>query len=215
MFTRVYKFYSKRWALDALAKKRLKISTLSDLNDPFEFIGPSSSDRNQRFIWHKSAKEVFQERGLISFSKSWSNPVIWSHYAENHRGAALGFDVSSKWLTRVRYRSKRLTMPDLSKASEQSKIHLFEMGQATKYIHWKYEQEYRVFVTLDTPDEGKYFKDFDGDMVLREVVLGPNFEGRSEDIFCAFGSRDIEVVTTRLAFNSYSVVRQRLASQQK
>lgn len=33
---RVYHFLSARWGLDDLGKKRLKIATFDDLNDPFE-----------------------------------------------------------------------------------------------------------------------------------------------------------------------------------
>jgi len=212
---RVYKFYSKKWALDALAKKRLKISTLHDLNDPFEFIYSTSRDSVQRKIWHKAAMGIFESNGLISFSKSWSNPVIWSHYGENHRGAALGFDVSDDWLWEVSYRSKRNPLPDLNLLSDAEKIELFRKSVSTKYLHWKYEKEYRVFVELNTPDNGLFFKEFDDDIVLKELIIGPKSDLSSDEVHNAFGADPLEITTSRLAFNTYSVVKQKHKSRQK
>jgi hypothetical protein len=39
---RVYHFLPERWAIEDLVKKRLKVSLLDDLNDPFELKGKRS-----------------------------------------------------------------------------------------------------------------------------------------------------------------------------
>jgi hypothetical protein len=41
---RVFKFLSKKFALDNLTKHRIKISEYSDMNDPFELRGAVLSD---------------------------------------------------------------------------------------------------------------------------------------------------------------------------
>jgi len=45
---RVYKFYAREWGLEALERRRLKVSTLHDLNDPFEFQNDTSEDGSQK-----------------------------------------------------------------------------------------------------------------------------------------------------------------------
>jgi hypothetical protein len=42
---RVYHFLPKRWAIKDIVKKRLKVSLLDDLNDPFELMGIHVKDR--------------------------------------------------------------------------------------------------------------------------------------------------------------------------
>src|SRR4051812_19012660 len=103
----VYHFVSSDYGLDDIRKRRIKIATISDVNDPFELV-PSSKDKiiRQRFrIWRWQFDRQF---GMLCFSRSWRNPVQWSHYAAKHTGLCLGFDIQSNVLTRVRYSSKRL-----------------------------------------------------------------------------------------------------------
>lgn len=209
---RLYKFYSKEWALDALRKQRLKISTIGDLNDPFEFVGSTSSNPEQRRIWHKATLHMFASNGLISFAEHWSNPVLWSHYADRHRGAALGFDVNDKFLWKVKYRSARKALPDLTQLSANQRLDLIKDSVQTKFLHWNYEAEQRIFVNLDPKEEenGLYFKDFDDDLVLKEVIIGVRSDLTSTQIAKSLDDKTCPHVTTsRLAFGSYRVVPQR------
>jgi hypothetical protein len=41
-------------------------------------------------------------------SRSWENPVLWSHYAEGHKGVCLGFDVKEELLEEVKYADELL-----------------------------------------------------------------------------------------------------------
>jgi len=214
---RVYKFYSRKWAKDALIKQRLKIATLDDLNDPFEFLDATSLQPEQRSAWHKAILGVFEKNGLISFSETWSNPVLWSHYGDRHFGAALGFDVSNERLRKVIYRSKRGKLPDLSMCSKDEKFRRMNLATHTKFKHWEYEQERRVFVTLNDADEnGRFFKDFDKEIVLREFIIGARSKLTSAEVKEAQGDNgSIDIITTRLAFNSYKIVRQKRSDLQK
>ena len=107
---RAYKFYNARWGLDALFRQRLKLSTSDDINDPFEFLatGPNKASRAEA---KRVRNELFSETGLISFSANWSEPVLWSHYADNHRGLVLGFDLPKETCFPVCYTDKRIQIP--------------------------------------------------------------------------------------------------------
>src|SRR5262245_41638916 len=105
---RVYHFVNSTFGLDDLRRRRLKIATLSDLNDPFELIGPASSDRQLREAFCHVKEQLALNHCMICFSRQWSNPVQWSHYADKHRGVCLGFDVADAVLTAVTYQAKRL-----------------------------------------------------------------------------------------------------------
>ena len=55
---RVYKFLHAKWALDDLDKRRLKIATFDDLNDPFELWPVDLSNPMVRFAFSKVKEEM-------------------------------------------------------------------------------------------------------------------------------------------------------------
>jgi hypothetical protein len=86
----VYKFLTAAYALEDLTKRRMKISTFSDINDPFELAGAKSSDPAvQDFL----TRHIHQKYGALCFSRKWSNPMLWSHYSDKHKGICLGFEI--------------------------------------------------------------------------------------------------------------------------
>ena len=86
----------------------------------------------------------------------------------------------------------------------------------TKYSHWRYEKEWRAFVTVEDrdPDTGLYFVDFSERLQLREVVVGALSTITRSELSDALGGLATEVQTAkaRLAFQSFRVVRQRKAA---
>src|SRR5687767_14278862 len=95
---RVYHLSNAEFALSNIALRRIKISRFSDLNDPFELLGANLKDKNYREAFRLTRDELHNDKGLLCFSRSWGNPVLWSHYADKHRGICLGFDVSDHLL---------------------------------------------------------------------------------------------------------------------
>lgn len=214
---RVYHFLSRKWGLDDLERRRLKIATLNDLNDPFELLGYSSRDPLIRAAFNRTKDQMAQSTGLLCFSRSWRNPVQWGHYADRHRGICLGFDVSDALLTAVSYRRRRL-QPDLAAIEGDPAAAEQHMRQiiATKFSHWRYESEVRCFVGLDPADceNGLYFMPFSEQLALREVIVGHCAEISRAEIAAALGDACNTVTQrkARLAFRSFRVVEQRRAS---
>jgi hypothetical protein len=112
----------------------------------------------------------------------------------------------------VQYDSNRLVdvVPKLLSRGPGSE-QLMTKPLATKFRDWKYEDEVRVYTDLETidPITGFYFKDFDGTLVLREVILGARFAGKVADVTtlahaCGPG---VSVIKARLAFQTFRVVR--------
>ena len=87
---RAYKFLDEKYALKDLTERRVKVSTFADMNDPFELIGSRWS--------HVGAEEAINahsaaEYGAMCLSKNCTDPLLWAHYADKHRGMCLGFDI--------------------------------------------------------------------------------------------------------------------------
>lgn len=148
--------------------KRLKIARIHELSDPFDLWAVAQPDRQLRNALRRYKEEMARRFGMLCFSATWRNPLLWSHYADRHRGLALGFDSNEQKIKPVKYVHQR---PVLHVVNLQIANELLY----TKYMGWSYEQEARVFLSLEDrdPSTGLYFADFGSDCMLKEVIVGP------------------------------------------
>jgi hypothetical protein len=210
---RVYKFLNAKYGLEALDKRRLKIARINELNDPFELLGINLSNRKLRSAFMEMKNALNENRGLLCFSKRWSNPVLWSHYSDCHRGLCLGFDVPDHLLMHVTYTRTRATSDKLF-SNDKSVIDR-EMTRvlSTKFTHWRYENEVRWFVGLKDKDldSGHYFYAFSDDMKIQQVLVGAEASVSRHDVEKALGDENahVERIKTRAAFQAFNVVRNR------
>jgi hypothetical protein len=105
---RVYHFVNEVFGIEDLQKRRLKIATINDLNDPCELFAVHFGNPAVRRAFRKMKEEFSKERGLLCFSRDWRNPVQWSHYAHGHRGLCFGFDVPDQTVAPVTYSDRRI-----------------------------------------------------------------------------------------------------------
>ncbi len=201
---RAYHFVPLDYGLDDLRQRRLKIAQIDDLNDPFELSTFEQSDRRFRQAINATKQKMAQEHGLLCFSLGWDNPLMWSHYADRHRGLALGFDVDPQILREVSYKKNRPTLNPNTIGVEIPDRLLF-----TKYAGWSYEREARIYTSLEDrdPKTGLYFGDFGEQLVLREAIAGPRCKVTKQELCEAAGSTNmVKLTKARLAFKSFRVV---------
>jgi hypothetical protein len=202
---RVYKFLCARFGLKSLAEKRLKISTLEDLNDPFELIPYDLSDQESRWALRATRAQMAKSAGMLCFSANWRNPVLWAHYSDKHQGLCIGFDVPEKggMFTPVTYVAHRLPFP-YPPTIEDSQAMLF-----TKYDSWKYEEEIRAFLSLNDEEDGLYFKEFDDSLKPVVVIAGARCKLSESEITQALTSleKQAEVIKARAGFTKFEIVK--------
>lgn len=203
---RAYHFISLQHGLDDLRRQHLKISRLDDLNDPFELWAIAQPDRRVRQALKNTKDEMAQQCGLLCFSLDWHNPLLWSHYADRHRGIALGFDIDDQILRPVSYRRTRPILKTID-------LKVPDWLLYTKYVDWEYEHEARIFTDLKDrdPRTNLYFADFNDQLVLREVIAGPLCSASEETLRAATGAAaNVTFRKARLAFRSFRVVTNQL-----
>src|SRR5271154_2979357 len=205
---RVYHFLRTEHGLEDIQKQRIKISKIDQLNDPFELWCVAQEDKRLRDRLRDYKRTMDERFGLLCFCRGWSNPLLWSHYADKHRGMCLGFDVPENSVKPVKYVSKRPLVQypiteDLESISEQLLW--------TKYIDWKYEEELRSWIEFIERDPVTqfYFCNFDKKIQLKEVIAGPLCEVREQQIGEALGdfAAGVAVIKARLAFKTFRIVR--------
>jgi hypothetical protein len=210
-FKRAYYFTSSDYGISGIALRRLKVARFSDANDPFELLGVQLQDRKVRKTVKDFKEQCNNTTGLLCFSRDWTQPILWSYYAEKHRGVCLGFDLKTDLVRDVTYEEDR-AMEDfyISINSFIVDDNLRERLLLTKSIHWKPEDEVRMIVDLSKAkrDGQLYFRAFDSDMVLTRVILGPHCSLDPGAVRDLVGGRHPSAIVfrSRAAYGKFKVV---------
>jgi hypothetical protein len=201
----VYKFLTAEFGLKSLREKRLKLSTLDDLNDPFELLPYDMTDRKNRGIVREAAKVWGSKHGMLCMSADWRDPVIWAHYADKHKGLCLGFEVAEKTVRHVRYVDRRLPFPKSPEAIEIEEAYNWFL---TKFKSWAYEKEIRSWIKLlDTLDGGLHFKSFDASLRLVRVIAGARCATSLQELEnAARPLAGVEFIKARAGFSEFEIV---------
>ena len=81
-----------------------RVSTLDTLNDPFElmpYLRYGEKEKIRRYM--EVRKQISDIYGLLCFSRTWEEPLLWSNYADKHKGIAIGFEINSSDIFNVVY----------------------------------------------------------------------------------------------------------------
>lgn len=199
---RVYKFLNVEFGMKNLREKRLKISTLDDLNDPFELLPYEMRKRSLRRNFRSLARKFARICGILCFSSDWKDPVIWAHYADKHKGLCLGFEVPRSLGEKVEYAKRRLKIPE---------DRVFSSTQLffTKYVNWFYEKEVRCVRPLASSKKvGKlYFMDFGKELKLVEVIAGARCKIAESELRNAIKPlKGVKLTKARAGFRRFEVV---------
>jgi len=206
---KVYHFLNKKYGIESLQNQRIKVSVLDDLNDPFELLSNDFSDNKMRPIFNQLKTRLSDRIVMVCFSHSWKNPLLWSLYSDRHKGIALEFDVNEEEIIQVSYQKNRIKIP--SDIKNQDLIDGLELKMiSTKYVDWKFEDESRLF--LDKSDlvkeNGYYFYNFNNDFFPTSIIAGPLCKIEEKEIIDVLPmNKKIKFIRSRLAFRSFSVVK--------
>ena len=130
-----------RWFLDILINKRLYASKYLNLNDPME--GAFCLDKN---VSYSTIAELRDDRAntlICSLSKTHKNGLMWSMYADEHRGCCIELEVTSpKWKRIDVTYTNSLPIITEENASVDTILSI-------KSNQWKHEEEVR-FIQIDS-----------------------------------------------------------------
>ncbi len=172
---RVYKFTTAEHGLCNIEQGRLKISTIDDLNDPFDLAPFDTTQPEFQRAQEALVTYYRNHAGLLCFSRNWDNLLLWSHYGAGHKGICSGFDIADD-VPGVNYDTDVLYQPNVIRISQADNIDYQMMDRLlrTKHECWSYEQEVRVFVGLNDPPDAKGLRwaKFGPVLDLKEVIIG-------------------------------------------
>ena len=225
---RLFYFTSDHWGKENIEKRRLKLSFPSFVNDVFELrpfdFGKGEDGRLLRNAWSKAIDKHSMSQGFISFVENWAVPTMWGHYAANHRGVCLGFDLpvqradGKKYADKIEYVSELYPMNARVLSDINYNEQMVNIARKTKSAHWSYEQEWRYWFSLSDEEmklkkefpENLFFVNFDSTLVLREVIIGYKSVHTTESLKALLHPGDnVNFTTARPSFRRFAMVPQR------
>jgi hypothetical protein len=184
-----YKSAENLWQIvDIFARGRLFCAKWDTLNDPLE--GRYEVFFNSKFPESDVLLEKLETRRnkyrIASFSSAPDNFLLWSHYADGHKGIAIEIEIhpSHRDLFEVAY------SPSASVFSNKAQIakdvrHIFNC----KTEEWSYEREFRIITTSTY---------FNLPNPVRRILLGPLFDRERRLLLQAIVPPSVELVQTEL-----------------
>jgi hypothetical protein len=208
-----YKFRTLTQALRDISEKRLRISRYLELNDPYELMAIAST-RSTFIEGLSQIVKIFNDKwGITCFSGKWQDPVMWSHYSDDHKGISLGFIFPTLVPDKVEYAEKPFTELEWLKMYHANPHTAIRAWFLRKYSSWQYEDEYRFISGLKDPDPvltGMYFVDFGPTtMELKEVIIGARCTETMSSIrktLNAVGLYRVKIVKAVPSTNDFKIV---------
>lgn len=213
---RLYYFTKAEHGLENIRRRRIKIARIKDLNDPYEFI-PLVGDRALRKGMREMKRLADAEYGIVCFTTDWTHPMMWSQYADRHRGICLGFDVvNARPIIPIEYTPNLLEEKDfkVKQIDDIDKLGYLRTW-FVKFDSWSYEAEQRMVFELaqEEQENGLYFHRFEPALRLAEVVVGAESDITRAQVEAAIGGLpNVELTKARLAFQRFAVVKQKKES---
>jgi hypothetical protein len=223
----LYRFLDSDAALKTLVARKFRVGRLSNFNDPFEWqVGGSGKSPEERTsldrlrrdcpAWLDSWMEV------LCFSDCVSDPVLWSLYADKHRGVA--FEVKYSWkedhMHKMTYPKERPVLdtqtlrkiPD-GKERDEHLLSVINRLMTGKSSGWSFEREHRAFIDIhDTKhcqlsDDGWHYWQIPDNFLVR-VILGfrcPLDEAVVRKLLDLTGLAETRVVRAQMCPDTYAI----------
>jgi hypothetical protein len=228
----IYRFLDCHAAEKTLETGLFRVGLLSKFNDPFEwklgFTGIITQEEQAIADKYNSDHQSWIENwmGVLCFSDTASDPVLWSMYAEKHRGVA--FEIQYDWnlkeenLFRMTYTNERpvLNFSELRvlrKNCSQAVTEAYLKGLLDRLRHQKspgfsFEREYRLSIDLRNKQrcqniDGNYDFKLPSNS-LKRVILGfrcPLDESKVRMLLNKNGFCETKITRAEMCRQTYSI----------
>ena len=228
----IFRFLDCDAALKTLEAGKFRVGLLSKFNDPFEwklgFCGITTPQEQAIADKYNGDHQSWIENwmGVMCFSDTASDPVLWSIYAEKHRGVA--FEVQYIWnskaehLFKMKYSNERPVLnfsqlrvlrKNCSKAEGDAYLKgLLDRLRYQKSPGFSFEREYRLSIDLRDKKrcqlkDGNYDWQLP-DNSLKRVILGfrcPLEESKVRRLLDMKGFVETKVIRAQMCSETYSI----------
>lgn len=163
--------------------------------------------KNHKNYLNKRKKEIKDKICLsyriCSLSETYDNILMWSHYADFHKGICIKYksDSLKDYLYKVNYTSNVLHLSKLKRIDRKSSELFINHVMCTKNLAWSYEKEWRLLFEENKLQSNKY------EAVPIEILLGTNISKYHERRVKKIAkNKGISVTTLKLDEKNYKII---------
>ena len=158
---KLFKYYSLNINnISALLNNYFHLSNPGTFNDPFDCNVNLASNINEIDLAKMETvkRNNINNIGVVSFSETIDNHLMWAHYTNNYNGFAIEFKGTEVTVDLVKDRFEKHTLTKVfypKKIKRIEKEYPFAMHYvlSTKMKHWEYEKEWRIICQLKKDDD--------------------------------------------------------------
>ena len=171
---KLYKFHPINiYLLHSLRNKTNWYSKLAHLNDPYDCYYIDNTDT-------PIYKDLLSTFCVCCFSKNMNEILMWSHYADNHKGVCLEWEIDEldidikERLFEISYQDEIITLDFVKTNKGFLDINISSNGKflIQKFKNWEYEKEVRCYVICEDKLKTGESKDYIGK--LTTIYFGKN-----------------------------------------
>jgi len=114
-----------------------------------ELVALSRTKEGKTFLNNK-VRDSVNKNGIASFSTDNRNTLMWAYYASGHTGVSLRFNMSSEYLTQIKWSNLLIqvdyqeNIPEINYYEIENPDSYLTRYFGTKAIGWKHENEWRL-----------------------------------------------------------------------
>lgn len=179
------------YSLSDLINNEITVSPSKNMNDPFDSIINLWGSEDQLKETCKERKHIknlsrsFDYFRIRSFcngetEEALGNLLMWSHYADEHRGYCIKYKLSKHFIKQdVNDSFEHMFLKPIIYRKDEEKVDISELTTintdlafATKHESWKYEKEVRLIVYNPNKEESYYGIPLDKDSCIEAIYFG-------------------------------------------
>ena len=197
----VYQYSFRRFnehSLADLINNEITVSPSKKMNDPFDSVINLWGSEDQLIETCKERKHIknlsrsFDYFRIRSFcngetEEALGNLLMWSHYADEHRGYCIKYKLSKHFIKQDENDSfEHMFLKPIIYRKDEEKVDISELTTintdlafATKHRSWKYENEVRLIVYNPNKEESFYGIPLDKDSCIEAIYFGCKCEPKT------------------------------------
>ncbi len=159
-------------------RKLIKSHSKQDIAIPNEDLLEKDDQLKQRCIHtiKQGVEKAINKPKILCLSANHKNILMWSHYADGHKGLCIEFDLQKDPLLfssvhKVQYRSAFPTGNNILDNTEAGILKCGTDALLTKALGWVYEEEFRVIKKI-TPSETPNKQPINNKSIIKSIYFG-------------------------------------------
>jgi len=149
------------------------------------------------------AQEQIRNLGVLSLSMVPDSILLWSHYADEHKGICIEFERNIDEDSGILENSRPVIYSDMYPTPSVDQLVLDPRALTNKVVytkshHWAYEKEWRLW-----KDKGNQKHPLPGP--VKSVILGSNWQGSQQDIQRVCRDLNADLVQAKIVKGRYDI----------